>query len=88
MIAVAVLTVAAAIVFNWDWLVAAGLALPILALLPCTIMCAVGLCMNKKMGITWFKRNQADDKTGVEQIDSPPAPTASPQAGSAIRHDA
>ena len=72
MIAVAVLTVAAAIVFNWDWLVAAGLALPILALLPCTIMCAVGLCMNKKMGITWFGRDQGKDKIDVRQDDTPP----------------
>ncbi|MEO7725967.1 MAG: hypothetical protein ABIS45_01800 [Burkholderiales bacterium] len=87
MIAVAVLTVAAAIILNWDWLVAAGVALPILALLPCTIMCAVGLCMNKRMGITWFARSRAEDKTAAEQIDNPPAPAANPEVGSGIRHD-
>jgi hypothetical protein len=29
---------------NWSWLVAVGLAPILLALAPCAIMCAVGLC--------------------------------------------
>jgi hypothetical protein len=36
---------------NWSWLVAVGLAPILLALAPCAIMCAVGLCAmvgNKK----------------------------------------
>jgi hypothetical protein len=29
---------------NWSWLVAVGLAPILLALAPCAMMCAVGLC--------------------------------------------
>ena len=32
---------------NWSWLVAAGVAPILLAILPCAAMCALGLCMNK-----------------------------------------
>lgn len=34
--------------FNWGWLVAAGLAPFVLAMLPCGVMCAMGLCMKGK----------------------------------------
>lgn len=34
---------------NWSWLVAAGIAPILIALLPCAAMCALGLCMNKAM---------------------------------------
>ena len=83
-----VLAVVGGIVINWGWLVAAGLALPILSLLPCVVMCAVGLFVNKKMGITWFEPNQAKDKTDTGQVDTPPSSTAKHEAGSADRRDA
>ncbi len=38
------------IALNWGWLVAAGLAPILLALLPCAAMCALGLCMHKMAG--------------------------------------
>ena len=47
LIAAAVLIITAGIVFNWSWLVAAGFAPIILAVLPCAAMCALGLCANK-----------------------------------------
>lgn len=50
LIAVAVLAAAGGIVMNWGWLVAAGIAPLILAVLPCVAMCALGLCANKLMG--------------------------------------
>ena len=34
-----------ALILGWDWVVAAGLASIILALVPCLVMCALGLCM-------------------------------------------
>lgn len=37
-----------ALVLGWDWLVAAGLASIILAVAPCLVMCALGLCMQRK----------------------------------------
>lgn len=44
----AVLVVGAAL--NWSWLVAAGIAPILIALAPCAVMCAVGLCSMKMMG--------------------------------------
>ena len=39
---------AGALVLGWDWVVAAGLASIIVALVPCLVMCALGLCMNRQ----------------------------------------
>ena len=49
MILVAVLIIAT-LVFSKDWLVAAGLAPILIAMLPCLVMCGLGLCMNKMTG--------------------------------------
>ena len=35
---------------NWGWLVAAGVAPILIALAPCAVMCALGLCAMKMMG--------------------------------------
>ncbi|HEY4721004.1 MAG TPA: hypothetical protein VII92_04105, partial [Anaerolineae bacterium] len=35
---------------NWGWLVAVGLAPILIAILPCAVMCALGLCMHKMAG--------------------------------------
>lgn len=51
--ALAVLAGAAVIValtFNWNWLIAVGVAPLLVAALPCVAMCALGLCMNKAAG--------------------------------------
>lgn len=42
--------IVAGLVFNWSWLVAAGVAPVLLSLLPCAAMCALGLCMNRMGG--------------------------------------
>ena len=34
--------------FNWNWLIAVGVAPLLLTLLPCAVMCALGLCLMKK----------------------------------------
>lgn len=50
---VAMLTAAgasAAIALNWSWLVAVGIAPVLIAVLPCLVMCGLGLCMNRAMG--------------------------------------
>ncbi len=43
---------------NWGWLVAAGLAPILLALLPCAVMCGLGLCMNKAGGKSCSSNNK------------------------------
>ena len=37
-------------VLNWSWLVAAGIAPILVAIAPCAIMCALGLCVMKMTG--------------------------------------
>jgi hypothetical protein len=41
-----IVVVAIGLALNWSWLVAFGAAPIILALAPCAVMCAFGLCMN------------------------------------------
>ncbi|XNO42103.1 hypothetical protein ACL2DZ_08440 (plasmid) [Sinorhizobium meliloti] len=36
--------------FNWNWLVAAGVAPLLLSVIPCLAMCALGLCMGRMTG--------------------------------------
>ena len=50
LLALALIAVGAGIAFNWSWLVAAGIAPVLVSALPCVVMCALGLCMNKMMG--------------------------------------
>jgi hypothetical protein len=40
----------AGLALNWDWLTAAGLAPIILGVLPCVVMCALGLCAHRFTG--------------------------------------
>ena len=48
LIGVAVAGGGGALVLGWDWLVAAGMASIIIAVAPCLVMCALGLCMNRQ----------------------------------------
>ncbi|MGH8635485.1 MAG: hypothetical protein ACRET7_15310 [Burkholderiales bacterium] len=48
LIGVALAGGAGALVLGWDWLVAAGLASIIVAVAPCLVMCALGLCMSRQ----------------------------------------
>ena len=42
--------IAAGLAFNWSWLVAAGVVPVLIALAPCALMCAFGLCMSRTGG--------------------------------------
>ena len=50
LIILAVIALGAGAFSNWGWLVAAGIAPLLLALAPCALMCAAGLCMSKMGG--------------------------------------
>lgn len=43
----AVLAVPLLLYGGWDWLVAAGLSTFIIAMAPCLVMCALGLCIGR-----------------------------------------
>lgn len=45
LIGAAALGIPLALFGGWDWLVATGLATMLVALAPCLVMCALGLCM-------------------------------------------
>lgn len=64
--------VAGAFALNWSWLTAIGAASIILALAPCAVMCALGLCMG--MG---KRSDAAGAKPGNGEATSlpPPSPT-------------
>ena len=47
LIALTVAGVASGLFLGWDWLVAAGLAPLLFAVLPCAAMCALGLCATR-----------------------------------------
>ncbi len=49
-IATTTAAVGTGMVLNWGWLVAAGIAPLILSVLPCLVMCALGLCASKLFG--------------------------------------
>jgi len=66
-----------ALVWGWDWLVAAGLATFVVMMVPCAVMCYFGMCANRKQ----------DAGTGAQAIPpkevQPPAAetVANPQPG-------
>ena len=80
LIALAAVVVGAGLAFNWSWLVAAGIAPLILAVLPCLAMCALGLCMAGMMGGS--DTSQASPGATSQPHDGPRAPAAEtkPQA--------
>lgn len=48
LLAIATLALGFGAYSNWGWLVAAGIAPILLALAPCAVMCAMGMCMGGK----------------------------------------
>jgi hypothetical protein len=46
LVILAIIAIAAGVVLNWSWLVAAGIAPVLLTALPCLVMCGLGLCMH------------------------------------------
>ncbi|MBI3434519.1 MAG: hypothetical protein HY056_05505 [Proteobacteria bacterium] len=49
-LALAAAAIVAGLAFNWDWMVATGLAPLLLAVLPCAVMCGLGLCFHRMSG--------------------------------------
>jgi hypothetical protein len=49
-VAITAVVAVTGIAFGWSWLVAAGVAPLLLSVLPCAVMCALGLCMNRLTG--------------------------------------
>lgn len=69
---VGIAVIAAGLALGWNWVVAIGLAPIVLALAPCALMCALGMCM---MGMG---RKTANPAGGAEPTMSEPASRAIP----------
>lgn len=65
LLALAAIALIVGAAFNWNWLVAAGIVPLLLGILPCAIMCGLGLC-SMKMGRSGSKT------TGQAQLSSGP----------------
>jgi len=48
LIALAIVATGAGLFFGWGWLVAIGLAPILVSLVPCLLMCALGICMARR----------------------------------------
>lgn len=46
---------------NWDWLTSVGLGPVLISLLPCVVMCALGLCMHGGTGASCSSRRVAGE---------------------------
>ncbi len=62
LIFLAAVAVVAGVSFSWPWLVAVGIAPILLAVLPCAVMCALGVCMKPK-GEASNRRESASNET-------------------------
>jgi hypothetical protein len=62
-LALSALTIGAAL--NWSWFVELGVAPLLLTVLPCAVMCGLGLCMNKMTGSSCSTSSSAADHPGT-----------------------
>lgn len=76
LIIVAVILIVGGVALNWSWLVAAGFAPILIAVLPCAVMCALGMCMHN---------SGKGHKTGDQSVDAGSARTLA--AGTIKSHD-
>lgn len=73
LIGLAVAAVSGGAALNWSWLVAVGLAPLILFVLPCVVMCALGLCAMRSGGQACHGQgeNKQPERAGSSGQDSP-----------------
>lgn len=66
----AAVAVAGGLAFGWETLVVLGIAPLLISVLPCLVMCALGVCMMKCKD----KAANAPDTAAAERIDANPLP--------------
>jgi hypothetical protein len=65
---IAVLATSALVVgaaLNWSWLVAVGISPLLLTVLPCAVMCGLGLCVNRMTGGSCSTSSSAADHSST-----------------------
>lgn len=80
LIGLAVAAVSGGAALNWSWLVAVGLAPLILSVLPCVVMCALGLCAMRSAGQGENKQPERAGSSGQDfpQPAEPSRPASTP----------
>lgn len=78
-IALVVLALVIGAALNWSWLVAVGIAPLVLTVLPCAVMCGLGLCMNKMTGGSCSTSSSAADHPGTPMLKVGRQITAAPE---------
>ena len=66
LITVMAIVVGGGLWLNWSWLVYLGVAPLILSVLPCAVMCALGLCMHHGRGGAQSKSSDTHDQGDIE----------------------
>lgn len=79
---IAAVVVGAGLVFGWEQLVIFGIAPILISLLPCLIMCGLGVCMMCRNKKSDGKAGQADEAEAV--MPAKPAATASVKSSSSV----
>ena len=64
--------IAGAMALNWTWLTAIGAASIILALAPCAVMCALGMCMMPKQSASTPTDQGTPEPTNLPTAVKPP----------------
>ena len=82
---IALVALIGGVALNWSWLVAAGIAPVLLAVLPCLVMCGLGLCMHKMGSSTLASQPSHQDKTDLT-TQSPMSPHVSPAIGNLLAY--
>jgi hypothetical protein len=72
LLAAAIVAIVAGAAFNWGWLVALGIAPVLLSLLPCLVMCGLGVGCMKMMGGSG-KKQPGQSGNPAETAESPTA---------------
>lgn len=73
--------VVAGIALNWNWVVAMGLAPILISVLPCAVMCALGLCFHRLFtaqggqSLSAVSSDRVADLAAQSTPPPPPAPT-------------
>jgi hypothetical protein len=70
--AVAAITAIAVAAFSWNWLIAVSAAPILLSLLPCAIMCTLGLCFMKMSGANCSAahREPTDQRSQTQAVEN------------------
>ena len=64
---------------NWSWLVAVGIAPLLLTVLPCAVMCGLGLCMNRMTGSSCSTSSGSSDHSSTPMPDAVQRIAAAPE---------